>query len=329
MPWRRRRPEEPQPDAELVAEDVIGGELVPDEEDQAPEGKASWELQPGDEFAPGRLAVKALGGGSSYEAYLAWDDTLFSLVVAKILRPDRSQDQDSLDDLRVEVEMLERLAHPTVVRSFGSVLEGEYPHVLLEYLDGPTLRRLIRRHGVMPIEQLIPLAVNVVAALHYIAAQEVVHLDVKPSNIVMGVPPRLLDFSVARSFERARRIRGHIGTDPYMAPEQCDPKQRGDTIGPPADVWGLGVTLYEGIAGRRPFDRPDEDAEELEVQYPQLVDDPYPLPREVPEPLQELLLRMLDKDPAQRPVAADVAAGLEPLLSRRPRPVRWTRVSRS
>ena len=82
-----------------------------------------------------------------------------------------------------------------------------------------------------------------------------VHLDVKPDNIIMGIPPRLIDLCIARSLERAGRTRGPIGTDAYMAPEQCGADGWKATIGAPADVWGLGATLYHAASGRRPFPR--------------------------------------------------------------------------
>jgi serine/threonine protein kinase len=89
-----------------------------------------------------------------------------------------------------------------IVRGFDAMLDGPHPHVLIEHLEGSTLRQLIRRGGRAPLEQLLPLAAHVGAALHYMAQAEMVHLDVKPDNIVMGVPPRL-DRSQHRAHARA------------------------------------------------------------------------------------------------------------------------------
>ncbi len=181
-----------------------------------------------------------------------WDDRLFSIMVAKVVRPDQLEDEGTMRGLRREADALRELAHPCLIRGFDAVLEPPYPHVLIEHLEGPTLRRLIKKHGPLPQEQLLPLALHVASVLHYLAEEEIVHLDVKPDNIVMGVPPRLIDLSVARPFERARRIEGAIGTDPYMAPEQCG---TGDSasIGGATDVWGLGATVYHAVAGQLPF----------------------------------------------------------------------------
>jgi eukaryotic-like serine/threonine-protein kinase len=289
--------------------------------------RVSWELAEGDAIAPGRTVLRRLGGGNLYEAYLVWDELLLSICVAKIVRPDQAEDQGALEDLREEAEMLAALAHPVIVRGFDAVLEGRYPHLLIEHLEGPPLRRLIKRGGPAPLEQLLPLALHVVAALHYMERMGFVHLDVKPDNIIMGIPPRLIDLSIARSLERASRTKGPIGTDAYMAPEQCGPGSRQPAIGPAADIWGLGATLYHTASGRRPFPRESGAAtsDDPVIRFPQLSVDPDPLPRELPGDLRALIGEMLSMDPANRPLAADVARRLEPLVAALPSRVVVTR----
>ena len=283
--------------------------------------KASWEFEEGTTIAPGRTTLRALGGGNRYEVYLVWDEHLHALMVAKLLRPDQVESESALRDLREEAGVLDRLAHPVLVRGFGAVLEGRHPHLLIEHLEGPTLRRLIRRGGPLPLEQLLPLALHVAAALHYMAAEGVVHLDVKPDNIVMGMPPRLIDLSIVRDLERAARLTRPVGTDAYMAPEQCDPARHPGQIGPPADVWGLAATLWHALSGERPFPRPkaDADSEDPDVRWPQLHAEPAPLPRSVPPELSEVLEAGLRKDPAARPQVAELASSLEPLVAALPR----------
>ena len=280
--------------------------------------RASWEFDEGDEIAPGRTILKPIGGGNAYEVMLVWDDRLFSIMVAKVVRPDQLEDESTMRGLRREADALRKLAHPCLIRGFDAVLEPPYPHVLIEHLEGPTLRRLIKKHGPLPQEQLLPLALHVASVLHYLAEEEIVHLDVKPDNIVMGVPPRLIDLSVARPFERARRIEGAIGTDPYMAPEQCG---TGDSasIGGATDVWGLGATVYHAVTGHLPFPRKADE------RFPQLTDEPEPMPASVPEPLQELILRMLEKDPAAGRPREDAGLALEPLVAGLPKLVRLGR----
>ena len=269
----------------------------------------SWEMEAGAAIAPGRTVLKPLGGGTRYEVFLVWDDKLFSLAVAKVLRPSYVEDERALRELGEEAEALERLAHPVIVRGFDAVLDGAHPHLLIEHLEGPTLRRLIRRHGALPLDQLLPLAAHVAAALHYLSAEGWVHLDVKPDNIVMGVPPRLIDLSIAQTVGDAARVRGAIGTDPYMAPEQCEPAG----IGPASDVWGLGATLHHAVSGSVPFPRSGDE------RFPQLTERPVPLGDDVPGALRELIEWTLAFAPADRPTAAEVVLALEPLVEALPR----------
>src|SRR3954462_7307497 len=118
---------------------------------------ASWAFAEGDPIAPGRTVLRHLGGGNRYEVYLVWDHRLFAVMVAKVLRPDQTEDPDALRDLRKEVEALERLAHPVIVRGFGAVLEAPPPPVLIDPCEAPTLRSLLPRGGPLPMAQLLPL----------------------------------------------------------------------------------------------------------------------------------------------------------------------------
>ncbi len=276
--------------------------------------KQSWEFAEGHEIASGRTVLKPLGGGHRYEVYLVWDERLFAVTVAKLVRPDLIDDEGALRGLKREADALDDLAHPVILRGFGADLEGPYPHVLVEHLEGPTLRRLIKRGGPVPAEQLLPLALHVAAAIHYMAGEGWVHLDLKPDNIVMGIPPRVIDLSLARTLERAKRLRDYIGSNAYMPPEQCVPEEN---VGPPADVWGLGATLYHAVAGRRPFSKPRsrDDSDPPELRFPQLTEEPRPWPVRVPESLAQAIHACLQKHPDDRPTARELALMLEPAVA--------------
>jgi eukaryotic-like serine/threonine-protein kinase len=279
--------------------------------------KQSWNFSQGYEIAPGRTTLKSLGGGNRYEVYLVWDERRFSVMVAKILRPDLVEEEYALRGLRREMEALESLSHPVLLRAFDAHIEGPHPHVVVEHLEGPTLRRVIKRNGALPIEQTLPLGLHVASVIHYMAEEGWVHLDLKPDNLVMGIPPRVIDLSLARTLERAKLLTDYIGTNAYMPPEQCNP--RGD-VGPPADVWGLGATLYHAASGRLPFRRPRSKADDaaLEDRFPQLEDEPRPWRIPVPGALAEAILACLEKDPARRPTAAELAGMLQPLVAELP-----------
>jgi eukaryotic-like serine/threonine-protein kinase len=285
----------------------------------APE-ESSWRFEQGDEIVTGRSAVKALGGGFRYEAILAWDDDLHALVVVKVVRPGLVDDERTLRGLASEVELLERLNHPVLLRSFGAELGGPRPHVVLEHLEGPRLSSLLRRYGPLPVEQLVPLALQLCSAVHYLGVAGVAHLDIKPSNIIMGGPPRLIDLSVARTVDRCAEISSAVGTDAYMAPEQCRPG-RGHPLGAAADVWGIGATLFRAVSGQRPFRRGDHDANDPSERWPQLTDEPrFEALDRVPTEIADPIARCLSFDPADRPRPAELAAELEPVLEALPKP---------
>jgi serine/threonine protein kinase len=271
-----------------------------------------WGFEKGEEIAPRRFAVRLLGGGERYETYLAWDDRLFALVVVKILRPHLVEDSRALRSLAAEAHLLETLKHPVLVRGFESVLDGPRPHLVLEHLEGPRLSTLVRKYGPLAREQLLPLGLQLASAAHYLGGEGIVHLDVKPSNIIMGAPARLIDLSIARPAEKLARRSKRVGTDAYMAPEQCDPDRLGP-IGFAADVWGIGATLYHAASGNAPF--PREDGE----RYPQLHGRAPALPEKVDARFREIAERCLAFDPAERPEPAELACDLELLVDALPK----------
>ena len=135
---------------------VVAGRRVSDSTVAAPppweaerRPRPTWGLQEGDELAPGRTVLRRIGGGRRYEAMLVWDEHRLAVLVAKVLRPDHATDPAALRDLEREADLLARLAHPVVVRGFGAVLDGRFPHLVLEHLEGPTLDELLRarRHA--------------------------------------------------------------------------------------------------------------------------------------------------------------------------------------
>jgi len=283
----------------------------------AKDRRDSWDLQEGDEIAPGLTALQLLGGGTRYEALLAFDDGLHHATVVKVLRPDRIEDEGALRGLRGEAEVLASLNHPAIARLLRDGTDDERPHIVLELVEGPRLSTLIRRFGPLETEQAAPLAVEVASALHYLHGLGLVHLDVKPKNLIMGAPPRLIDLSIARSFRNAASLTVPVGTDAYMAPEQCLPSP--GRVGPAADVWGLGITLYESLVGEPAFPRgSEEDGAPARDRFPQLTHRPAPMPSRVPSELAGAVDAALAFEPEDRPTARQMAEAVEPLM-RRPR----------
>jgi serine/threonine protein kinase len=278
----------------------------------------SWGFGEGDALTDELSVISRLGGGSAYEAYLAFDEITYAAVVVKVVRPAQVTDEVTLRGLRREIDTLTQVNHPALVRALRAAPGGERPHLVLEHLDGPRLSTLVRRHGPLSPNQYLPLGIEVASALHYMHGRGVLHLDVKPSNIIMGAPAKLIDVSVARSAADAAALTYPVGTDSYMAPEQCDPPRSG-VPARASDVWGLGATLYEAIAGFRAFDDGEARADDPRLRWPQLVDEPYRMPDSVPPQVAEVVLAALDPDPGQRPSPAEVADVLAPLLGRLPK----------
>jgi serine/threonine-protein kinase len=271
------------------------------------EAHQSWGFEPGTVVDEGRIAVRLLGGGDRYEAWLGWDDHLYTSVVLKMLRPDQVADRRARRNIEREAATLAGLAHPNIVRCFGARLDGARPYLVLEFLAGPRLSTLLRRYGPLTEEQIVPLAIEVGSALAYLHHEGLVHLDVKPQNLIMGAPPRLIDLSIARLITDLPSIRGPVGTDAYMAPEQCT-REGLANAGPATDVWGLGATLYEAANGYRPF-RPRTGDE----PHPQLSEQPLPFHPRVPAVLRDAIASCLQPEPAQRCSIAELMATFERL----------------
>ena len=268
----------------------------------------TWGLAGGDAIAPGLTAVKAVGGGTMYEAWLAFDERLYAPVVVKVVRPGQVG-ESARADLQREVEMLRRLNQPGIARLFAYDDEGDRPYLVLENIDGPSLSALISAHGYLPLHQLLPLGLELASALHYLRHEGICHLDVKPSNVIMGAPAKLIDFSIAMDAKTAADQTDSLGSDEYMAPEQCEPGERG-TVGHASDMWAFGATMFRAAAGYRAFER--------EPRWLQLTEEPYVLPDFVPTALGDLIYACLSRDPADRPLPDEAAQALEPMLERLP-----------
>ena len=271
----------------------------------APVDPASWQFAEGDYIFHELTAVTLLGGGYRTEAWLAWHARLHCHVVAKLIRPDQVDDARARDSMAREAAVLQTIQHPAVVRCFGGDPAGARPHLVLEALDGPRLSSLLRRFGSLAPEQVVGLALNIASALAYMHDMEYVHLDVKPRNLIMGASPRLIDLGIARRFEELAQLSSPVGTDAYMAPEQCALETLAQ-VGPWSDVWGLSATVYEAISGRLPFERGDGTE-----RFPQLTASASSLGGRVPDEIRQLVLAGLQREPRQRPQLDDLIEALE------------------
>jgi eukaryotic-like serine/threonine-protein kinase len=266
----------------------------------------SWDLQQGGEIDESLVIIEPLGGGTRYEVFRAWDRHLFCQVAVKVIRPHRVEDDRVLSGFEREISIAARLQHPNLVRLLRWSLALPRPYMVFEYITAQTMGRHLDEVGPVSVPETCLLGIRMLGALHHLHENKVLHLDVKPDNVTMGDPPRLLDLSLVQTFSGPVRLRHAIGTMPYMPPEQCEH----GLVTPQTDLYALGVTLYEALSGLRPFSLGDENAKERELKYPQLVEDPQPLGdfMQIHPLLERVVMSCMARDPAGRPRSAIEAA---------------------
>lgn len=289
----------------------------------------STELASGTEIAPGYQVLAHLSRGRRLDVYDAWSSERGCRCVIKAIRPERADEEGVREQLIREGQLLERLSHPHLVRGYETIVEPA-PMIVMETLSGQTLAHMIEeeRRELSPAD-LTQLGVQLGSAVRYLHRHGYLHLDLKPSNVVAEAGrARLIDLSLARPPGPAP---AGLGTWCYLAPEQA----LGGELGPAADVWGLGIVLYEAATGEHAFDDPNDaerehrstSAEESSAPepdtwlsddggdgyYPQLSEPAEPVAslRELPPDFARLIDACLDPDPAARPSVEGLLAGLE------------------
>ncbi|MDQ4008205.1 MAG: serine/threonine protein kinase [Actinomycetota bacterium] len=258
---------------------------------------------------PGYDLLTLMRRGARLDTYDAYSQERDCRCVVKTVRPDRAADADVGEALRREGGLLKELAHPHLVRAY-EVTERPTA-VVLETLTGATLAALVEDAALTAADSVL-LGRHLTSVLGYLHRRGWLHLDVKPSNVVVQSGRAvLIDLSVAAPFGQARPGAGTWG---YLSPEQVT----GRAVCPAADVFGLGVTLGETLTGRLPY------GEEGRWRKPHRRSPDRAFCRrlnEAPDRLGGLVLACVDPDPGRRPTLAQVRAALqslEPLPHDRP-----------
>lgn len=256
---------------------------------------------PGQLICPGLFAWEQLGDGRRTECWLAWSQPLWSHVVAKIPHEDHLDDPRASRRLGEEARILRRLAHPAVQRLLEDEHRSPIPHLLLEYVEGPTLATLVDEEGPLPAGDVVRIGMQLAACLHYLHGRRLVHMDLKPGNVALRDGRAvLLDFDIARPVGHpAPPGRAH-GTRAYMAPEQCM-RAHAD---PRMDLFALGTVVYELATGRPAFDPGDAVPG---CEYPQLLTAPARarvLHSALPEDVDIVIHALLERHPDLRPQTA-------------------------
>ena len=256
-----------------------------------------------------------LGRGGMGVVYKARDLDLGEEIAVKLLQPAATKDPQEIDRFKREIVVARRITHPNVIRihDFGSA--GEDSFISMELLTGGTLTRLIEAN-LLSMEEAVDIAIGICDGLEAAHQAGIIHRDLKPDNVLFdgGGRPKLVDFGLARLAAATTRTIGFSGTPFYMSPEQADGREATTK----SDLYSLGVMLYELFTGRLPFVA--DSLVRLAVMHAQQQPPP---PRSVrpdlPAPLETVLLRCLEKDPARRyERAADVAEDLIAWREKRP-----------
>ncbi len=254
--------------------------------------------------------LSQLGAGGMGEVYRAADGRLGREVALKVIRRALVHDESALDRLLREATLASSLNHPNIVTIYETGVVGSDRYIAMELVEGSTLR--VAAEQGLPLGRALAIARQIAEALAVAHAAEIVHRDIKPDNVMVRPDGyvKLLDFGVARLRPEAVRAGATgpatdagmvMGTIAYMAPEQA----RGEAVNPEADVFALGVLLYELVTGKHPF----AAGSQVGTLHALMRDNPEPpirLNPELPRAIDQLIVETLQKDPRLRPGASEV-----------------------
>ena len=262
-------------------------------------------LAPGAELLPGYQVVALMRRGGRLDTYDVYSQERDSRCVIKVLRPDRLHEEHCRAALLREGRLLRDLTHPHLVRVY-EVHEDPRPAVVMETLTGATLAALIEGSPLPPLDTAL-LGRQLVSVLDYLHRRGWLHLDVKPSNVVVqGGHAVLIDLSLVA---RPGDGRPHAGTHGYLSPEQV----AGRGLRAATDVFGLGITLAEALTGDLAYGEEGRWASGTAPRRPTRY--VHRRLAKAPAALSELILTSIDPDPERRPTLADLRAGLERVIA--------------
>lgn len=248
-------------------------------------------------FIGGRYQIEEqIGGGGMAVVYRAVDTLLARVVAVKMLRPQYAGDEEFVTRFRQEAQSAARLSHANIVSLFDvGTVDGEY-YIVMEYIDGPTLKDVIRERGPLPVAEVIDITKQICDALEHAHEHHIIHRDIKPHNILLtksGVV-KVTDFGLARAMT-GNTITHHpgssvLGSVHYFSPEQA----RGGTTDIKTDIYSLGVVMYEMLTKELPFSGDSPVSVALKHLRDQFID-PRKLNSDIPQSVENIVLRCLVK----------------------------------
>ncbi|MBW5469972.1 Stk1 family PASTA domain-containing Ser/Thr kinase [Brevibacillus formosus] len=252
----------------------------------------------------GRYQIESrVGGGGMAIVYKAKDLILNRPVAVKVLRSQFGTDEDFVNRFRREAQAVASLSHPNVVGVYDVGQDGDTHYMVMEYIEGYTLKEVIIQRGALPVEEAVRIAEQICDALDHAHQNQIIHRDIKPHNIMIGKNGRVkvTDFGIARAVTSATitHTNAMLGSVHYFSPEQA----RGGITGEKSDIYSLGIVLYEMVTGELPFSGDSPISVALKH-----LQEPLPEPRQVnpaiPQSVENVILKALVKDPFLRYASA-------------------------
>lgn len=243
--------------------------------------------------------IEIIGEGGMSTVYKARDRVLDRIVAVKILREEFSQDKGFVASFKTEALSAASISHPNIVNIYDVGSENDVYYIVMEFVDGQTLKSIIRRQGPLSVERAVDIAIMVCDGVHHAHEKGIIHRDIKPQNILItehGMV-KVADFGIARAVSSSTLTYGNniVGSVHYFSPEQA----RGEAINRTADIYSIGCVLYEMLTGKVPFNADSP----ITVALMHINDEP-PSPRainpEIPPALEAIIFKAMAKLPAQR-----------------------------
>jgi len=257
------------------------------------------ELTTGSTFAGRYQIIEELGKGGMGKVYRVLDKELNEEIALKLIKPEIATDKKTVERFKSELKLARRISHKNVSRMYELLEEKGNRFITMEYVPGDDLKSFIRRSGQLAVGTTIRIAKQVCEGMAEAHRLGVVHRDLKPSNIMIDKEgnARILDFGIARSM-KAKGITGTgvmIGTPEYMSPEQVEAKE----VDQRSDIYSVGIILFEMLTGQLPFeaDTPLAIAMKHKGEAPR---DPKELNAQIPEGLNRLILKCMEKEKEKR-----------------------------
>jgi tetratricopeptide (TPR) repeat protein len=274
-------------------------------------------LTPGQSFGSRYHVIRLLGVGGMGAVYQAWDDELGVAVAIKVIRPEITADPVAAAELhrrfKRELLLARQVTHRNVVRIHDLGEIGGIKYITMPFIEGEDLATVLRTAGRLPVSKALNLAKQIVAGLRAAHEAGVVHRDLKPANIMVEEERAvIMDFGIARAEGGGgSTVLGTVvGTLEYMAPEQA----RGEAVDHRADLYALGLILYDMLIGRRQASRPDSILAELMGRMQHAPPSPRTVDPQIPEAVDAIVMRCLQANPADRyQTATELAADLDAL----------------